>query len=234
RRRHTRSKRDWSSDVCSSDLQKKRRGSFSSSILNRSLHSRSIPIHPCHSNHLHPAFRSHYLFLVLFLVPFLALFHFLSRYSSLCLRNFCLAYLGLLLFSFRFLCFALSFCFFPLFSRFFPLSVVPYFALFFRLAFLGLLLFFFLFLCFALYFFFFPLFSRSFPLSVVLFFALFLSVVFLVTVVRYSFSLAFLFYRYYDCCPIDDYYFVHPKFRYSSVRKEEKNYPPVLYRVMFY
>src|SRR5699024_10381639 len=153
--------------------------------------SRSIPIHPCHSNHLHPAFRSHYLFLVLFLVPFLALFHFLSRYSSLCLRNFRLAYLGLLLFSFRFLCFAHYFCFFHLFSRSFPLSVVPYFALF-------------------------------------------LSVVFLVTVVRYSFSLAFLFYRYYDCCPIDDYYFVHPKFRYSSVRKEEKNYPPVLYRVMFY
>src|SRR5699024_10899225 len=172
-------------------IQKKRRGSFSSSILNRSLHSRSIPIHPCHSNHLHPAFRSHYLFLVLFLVPFLALFHFLFRYSSLSLLIFRLAYLGLLLFSFRFLCFAHYFCFFPLFSLSFPLSVVPYFALF-------------------------------------------LSVVFLVTVVRYSFSLAFLFYRYYDCCPIDDYYFVHPKFRYSSVRKEEKNYPPVLYRVMFY
>src|SRR5699024_9613736 len=136
RRRHTRSKRDWSSDVCSSDLQKKRRGSFSSSILNRSLHSRSIPIHPCHSNHLHPAFRSHYLFLVLFLVPFLALFHFLSRYSSLCLRNFRLAYLGLLLFSFRFLCFAHYFCFFPLFSRSFPLSVVPYFALFLSVVFL--------------------------------------------------------------------------------------------------
>src|SRR5699024_6850203 len=121
-------------------------------------------------NHLHPAFRSHYLFLVLFLVPFIALFHFLSRYSSLCLRNFRLAYLGLLLFSFLFLCFAHYFCFFPLFSRSFSLSVVPSFALF-------------------------------------------LSVVFLVSVVRYSFSLAFLFYRYSDCCPIDDYYFVHLKFR---------------------
>src|SRR5699024_12775419 len=125
------------------------------------------------------------------LLSFPALFPFPSRFSSLCLRNFRLAYLALLLFSFLFLCFAHSFCCFPLFSRPFSLSVLPYFALF-------------------------------------------LSVVFLVTLVRYSFSLAFLFYRYYDCCPIDDYYFVHPKFRYSSVRKEEKNYPPVLYRVMFY
>src|SRR5699024_8738521 len=104
----------------------------------------------------------------------------------------------------------------------------------FRLTYLGLLLFSFRFLCFANYFCFFPLFSRSFPLSVVAYFALFLSVVFLVTVVRYSFSLAFLFYRYYDCWPIDAYYFVPPKFRYSSVRKAEKNYPPVLCRVMFY
>src|SRR5699024_689989 len=57
-------------------------------------------------------------------------------YSSLCLRNFRLAYLGLLLFSFRFLCFAHYFCFFPLFSRSFPLSVVPYFALFLSVVFL--------------------------------------------------------------------------------------------------
>src|SRR5699024_6145232 len=56
--------------------------------------------------------------------------------SSLCLRNFRLAYLGLLLFSFRFLCFAHYFCFFPLFSRSFPLSVVPYFALFLSVVFL--------------------------------------------------------------------------------------------------
>src|SRR5699024_9893642 len=153
------------------------------------------------------------------------------------------------LFFFLFL-FLLFFIFFPVFllfvfGIFFWLTFVSFFFLFafffsflclliFRLAFLGLLLFSFRFLCFAHYFCFFPLFSRSFPLSVVPYFALFLSVVFLVTVVRYSFSLAFLFYRYYDCCPIDDYYFVHPKFRYSSVRKEEKNYPPVLYRVMFY
>src|SRR5699024_3300911 len=183
RRRHTRSKRDWSSDVCSSDLQKKRRGSFSSSILNRSLHSRSIPIHPCHSNHLHPAFRSHYLFLVLFLVPFLALFHFLSRYSSLCFRFFCLSFLGLFLFFFSFL------SLFHFFCRYSSLCLR-----YFRLSYLGLLLFSFRFLCFAHYFCFFPLFSRSFPLSVVPYFALFLSVVFLVTVVRYSFSLAFLFY----------------------------------------
>src|SRR5699024_8969651 len=156
---------------------------------------------------------------------------------------------GLLLFSFRFLCFAHYFCFFPLFSRSFPLSVVPYFALFLSVVFLVTVvrysfsfafLFYRYYCCclFDVYYFFYPYFCYSFfcsfLLSVVPFFALFLSVVFLVTVVRYSFSLAFLFYRYYDCCPIDDYYFVHPKFRYSSVRKEEKNYPPVLYRVMFY
>src|SRR5207249_8763169 len=46
RRRHTRSKRDWSSDVCSSDLIAQEQGRFTVADVIRAIHNKMIRRHP--------------------------------------------------------------------------------------------------------------------------------------------------------------------------------------------